>query len=249
METVLTKKKRGVPGRTLKWIAIVTMFIDHAAAVLLEAWARQRQGWGGVESYSFYIVMRGVGRLAFPIFCFLLVEGYLHTRNRWKYLARLCVFGAISEIPFDLAFQRQLLDWTYQNVYFTLALGLLSLLLWDWIVGSSFKESSILRRLGGFACVAVVAAFAYVCRTDYSAIGVLVIFFLYLLRQKEWWRNAVTGLLLLISSPLEAASFPDWLLFHFYNGERGRQPKYLFYIFYPAHLLLLVGIRYLIFGG
>lgn len=75
--------------------------------------------------YQTDMVLRGIGRVAFPIFCFLLVEGFLHTKNVWKYAGRLALFALVSEIPFDLAFQGEWLFMGYQNIFFTLLVGLL----------------------------------------------------------------------------------------------------------------------------
>ena len=97
-----TERKKGIPGSVLKWIAVLSMLVDHASAVLVEgSWAV------GIRAVSYrnYMILRGIGRLAFPIYCFLLVEGILHTRDVKKYLLRLFAFALISEIPFNLAFQ------------------------------------------------------------------------------------------------------------------------------------------------
>ncbi|MCI9067722.1 MAG: conjugal transfer protein TraX, partial [Lachnospiraceae bacterium] len=85
------KGKKILNGRTLKWIAVVTMFIDHLGIVLSP----------GVST-EVWRTMRIVGRIAFPIFCFLLVEGFYHTRDVKKYLLRLGAFALVSELPFDL---------------------------------------------------------------------------------------------------------------------------------------------------
>ena len=104
------EKAVGLSGSTLKLIAIVTMFIDHLGVVAFET---------QISNYMVpYYIMRLIGRLAFPIFCFLLVEGFFHTRDVKKYALRLLVFAFISEIPFDLAFNRQLFYWRHQNVFF-----------------------------------------------------------------------------------------------------------------------------------
>ena len=111
------EKAVGLSGSTLKLIAIVTMFIDHLGVVAFET---------QISNYMVpYYIMRLIGRLAFPIFCFLLVEGFFHTRDVKKYALRLLVFAFISEIPFDLAFNRQMFYWRHQNVFFTLFIGLL----------------------------------------------------------------------------------------------------------------------------
>ncbi|MCM1188166.1 MAG: conjugal transfer protein TraX [bacterium] len=141
------QKKGGLSGSTVKIIAVAAMLIDHiAAAVLMRMlivrgmyslpndgnqvlrWLLQNAGlYYGMQA------MRTVGRLGFPIFCFLLVEGFQKTRNLKKYIFRLGLFALISEIPFDLAFSGCVLEGGYQNVYFTLFLGILALAAFDFI--------------------------------------------------------------------------------------------------------------------
>ena len=134
-----TKEKRGISGSTLKLIAIITMLIDHTAATILDRTLIARglgNLSGDVQATQDFLVQNGtlygidmarrlIGRLAFPIFCFLLIEGFLHTRNVWKYAIRLGVFALISEIPFDLAFHAKFFYFQYQNVFFTLLIGVL----------------------------------------------------------------------------------------------------------------------------
>lgn len=95
-------KSQEIAGSALKIIALVTMLIDHIAATLLLELIRD--GIGGKALIDVYWVMRSVGRMAFPIYCFLLVEGFKYTSDRTKYALRLVCFAAISEIPFDMAF-------------------------------------------------------------------------------------------------------------------------------------------------
>jgi hypothetical protein len=120
---------REISGSTLKLIAIITMLIDHTAAVVLEKIivAGESSNTIAYDSvlYFIYVLMRMIGRLAFPIFCFLLVEGFLHTRSVRKYAIRLAAFALISEIPFDLALFGEPFYFNYQNVFFTLLIGLL----------------------------------------------------------------------------------------------------------------------------
>lgn len=123
--------KRGISGSTVKLVAIVTMFIDHFAAAVL-ARVLISGGWTD-QLYAIYQVFRMVGRLGFPIFCFLLVEGFDKTGSRVKYALRLGMFALISEVPFDLAFSAKTLEFGYQNVYFTLFLGLLALCAYDFL--------------------------------------------------------------------------------------------------------------------
>lgn len=110
-------------GTTLKWIAVISMLIDHTAEVLINHNAALTDPiWAQI-----YVLMRGIGRIAFPIYAFLLVEGFLHTKDVKKYLARMLTFAVVSEIPFDLAVFHTPFYWGYQNVFFTLFLGLLAL--------------------------------------------------------------------------------------------------------------------------
>ena len=233
------EKKNGISGSALKWIAALTMFIDHCTAVLVEA------GWiAGFRavSYNEYLVLRGIGRLAFPIYCFLLAEGLLHTRNVKKYLLRMGLFALISELPFDLALHRTFFTPKYQNVFFTLFFGLLALSLWQWLT-----QKKGFRALG-LLLIAALAWLAELCRTDYGWQGVAVISLMYLLRELPVPRDLGMLAVLFTSSTLELAAFPDVVLFRLYNGQRGRQRKYFFYLFYPAHLLILAGIRWALWG-
>lgn len=241
LESVEVNKKKGLPGSALKWVAVLSMFIDHASAVLIEgSWIA---GYRNV-SYNVYLVLRGIGRLAFPIYCFLLVEGLLHTRNVKKYLGRLLIFALISDVPFDLAFTRSLVSWDYNNVFLTLFFGLLGLALWRLITEERDFKALWWRQLLGFACIAAMVVTAELLKTDYGGKGVAVISLMYLLRAHPWPRDLGCFTALYLASPLELAALPDVALFRLYNGERGRQSKYFFYIFYPAHLLILSGIRW-----
>lgn len=137
---VSSKEKKGIAGSTIKLIAIITMLIDHIGACILTRMLLVR-GMAQVSSleeeelflaqngglYDLMFVTRMIGRLGFPIFCFLLVEGFQKTRNVKKYAMRLGLFALISEIPFDLATGGQFFNLEYQNVYFTLLVGILLL--------------------------------------------------------------------------------------------------------------------------
>lgn len=149
--------KKGLSGSTIKLIAIIAMLIDHTAATILER-MMMRAGYTLVMSdnrlmsawiaghpllYYSYITMRLIGRFGFPIFCFLLVEGFVHTRNRVKYALRLFLFALISEIPFDLAVHGEWFYTQYQNVFFTLFIGLITM------CAFSFFEEWLKRLKGG----------------------------------------------------------------------------------------------------
>ncbi len=138
-ETIRPAGKGGLSGSTIKIIAVIAMLIDHAAATVLIRYlisgiqtaqaAGTALAWEQEHTilYSAYYLMRDIGRLGFPIFCFLLAEGFQRTKNVKKYALRLGMFALISEIPFNLAICGQASNLEYQNVYFTLLLGLLAL--------------------------------------------------------------------------------------------------------------------------
>ena len=224
---------KGLSGSTLKIIAMVTMLIDHIGAAVL---ARMIIA-GNVELYDTYRVLRMMGRIAFPIFCFLLVEGFCYTRNAKKYAARLCLFAVISEVPFDLAFASKVLEFEYQNVFFTLAIGLLTIMAYKKVAESAIENPMTKWFLQ--LAVAVTGGFAAeLLKTDYGMLGVVVIVAFYAVRAYRGAQIAMGCILFVENITALLAFVPVWL----YNGTRGLNVKWLFYVFYPAHLLVLYGI-------
>lgn len=232
--------KKPLTGSALKWIAILTMLIDHAGACLIEVFVMNAYGTSPLAGrltgeqimawYDFDVYLRLIGRIAFPIFCFLLVEGAVHTRNMGKYMLRLALFAILSEVPFDLAFHNMLIFTGSQNVYLTLALGLAAV----WIL-KGWKMEKWRLPVG----LLLPAFAARLLQTDYGAVGVLVIVLMYLFREMPWIRAAACVFVLVTFHSLEWPAVFSFLLIALYNGERGRQPKYFFYGFYPVHLLVL----------
>ena len=149
---------------------------------------------------------------------------------------RLFLFALISEIPFDLAFRYQILEFTYQNVFFTLLIGLLTI----WAMEVLRQKSPVLALLP--ACVGLLAG--NLMQTDYSWKGVLLILVLYLfyLYPAE---KTIAGCLCLLWEPAACLAF---VFLNLYNGKRGRSIKAFFYWFYPLHLLVLVMIRNILFS-
>lgn len=224
---------KGISGSTLKMIAIITMLIDHIGAAVL---ARLLiTGQGGQLTYQIYLVLRTIGRIAFPIFCFLLVEGFEHTKDRRKYALRLLGFALISEVPFDLAFSSAILEFEHQNVFFTLFIGLLTIQGFHAVEEKTEWTPLIRGFLLALIMFAGMAA-AYCLHTDYDAKGVMCIVALYVFRKVRgaqilagcvafgWW---------------EIEALVAFIPIAFYNGKRGWNLKYVFYLFYPVHLLVL----------
>ncbi len=190
------------------------MLIDHTGAILFPG------NW----------TFRYIGRLAFPIFCFLLVEGVCHTHNIRLYMLRLGAFALISEIPYDLAFHGKILEFEGQNVFFTLFLGVLLLYVLEKSSEWPVKAVEVL----------LVMWVAVVMKTDYSFKGILLISMFYFFRgflaydlagAAVWnflWNNRIQEYGVFAVIPIAL-----------YNGERGKPMKYFFYAFYPMHLLVL----------
>lgn len=250
-----TDSSNPLPASVLKWIALLTMLIDHIGASTLQYLLH-----GSKEGtlYNVYDILRDIGRIAFPLYIFLLVEGLQHTRSKGKYLLRLFLFALISEVPFDLAFYRQTFFWHSQNVFFTLAIGLAMI----WAMDCFEKEITKLQNTPGkkpspvafalyrsflfIALIALGCCLAFLLYTDYNFVGILAIFAAYLLRRNPIKAMAICCLTLLLSSPREIFALGSLIPISLYNGKRGRQPKYFFYAFYPVHLILL-WLVYLLF--
>ncbi len=247
----VTKKLGGVglTGASLKWIALVTMLLDHIAyAVLYKAYIVPNSISSGATLYGIYRIMRAIGRVSFPLFCFLITEGWRHTSNRARYAFRLFVFGLLSEIPYDLAFQGALVSMSHQNVFFTLFLGLVAIAVWDRVTEDN---KTWVGKCLGTVLVFGVASIAQLTDTDYGLAGVLIIFVFHVFRGHTLLMFiAYVGALGVSvgfgSSEIEMFASAAFLLMLLYNGQRGKQNKYLFYVFYPAHLLVLAGLRYVL---
>lgn len=205
----------------LKIMALVSMIIDHYGAIFHE----------GVDIY------RIIGRLAFPIYCFLLVEGYMHTKNIKKYGIRLFIFALVSEIPFDLAFYGKI-EFGHQNIFFTLLIGLITIYFLDKKEGRFKNNKSLVLSASILA-----ATLLYV---DYSFIGIIYILAFYYYKELPKAKRLPKVGLVLLASNLLAGIMQQYSLLalpiiYLYNGELGPKNKVLqmlFYIAYPLHLAI-----------
>lgn len=228
-------------------LAMIFMLLDHlwATVVLGNDW------------------MTCVGRLAFPIFAFLLAEGFFHTRSRKNYAKRLLIFALISEIPFNLMVSGRIFFPIHQNVLWTflIAFGLMA---WNERVKDAAPWRRALRFAASFLMGLVVGLLTMV---DYYGYGVAMVLTFYIFRGGSWrhrlgqavmlwWINSslmgglvyefeVLGRLWVIHQQSFAvlALIPIWL----YRGNPGHRSKafqYFCYAFYPVHMLILALIRY-----
>lgn len=206
-------------GFQLKLLAMLAMTADHIGAVF----------------FPEIPLLRWIGRMAMPVLCFFIGEGLRHTRSPRRYLLRLTGFALLSELPFDLAFYGGI-EWGHQNVYFTLALGLLAL----WAIQSRDMEGWLL------ALTAALAAELLGC--DYGMYGVLLILLLDRFHRARSEQLAAAALLNLAFFGLQTQtlSLIALPLLWLYNGKRGRDDRRLFYLYYPAHLCVLGILRFVL---
>ena len=228
-------------GSVLKVIAMISMLIDHTAAYVLSGyqWARSAFLVIGSHSLSIYRMMRIMGRIAFPIFCFLLVEGFMHTSSRIRYGRNLFIFALISEIPWNLVHSDSFL-YKGQNVFFTLFLGYIALCIIE-----KYNDDKR-KQLAGLLLGLLVAILLH---ADYGVSGYGFIIMIYALRDNRIIR-AIIGSCFLSNPYYAGIAFIPIAL---YNGERGfikgKISKYAFYAFYPVHMLVLYAVRTVLMLG
>ncbi|MFP4016273.1 MAG: TraX family protein [Halanaerobiales bacterium] len=208
----------------LKMIGILTMTVDHIGSIV----------------FPDLLFLRVIGRLAYPIFAFLISEGYRKTGDVTDYIGRLLVFAFFSQLAYQHVFGTERL-----NVLFTFALALYAIYKYE-------KTNNIL-------VVFIVALAAQLLHTEYGAYGVLMVFIFYryhhnfketvkyfsLLAIAYVGYNVVSNYsdiqnsTILFISIIQLFTIPSLLLIYLYNGKRGPRAKYLFYVFYPGHILLI----------
>lgn len=237
-------KRIDISAAALHIIAMTFMLMDHLWATLLPA-----QDW-----------LTCIGRIAFPVFAFMTVEGYFHTHNLKKYMLRLLLFALLSEIPFDLMYGGTWFYPIHQNVIWTLLMGLLGIHLMETVHKNQKRWVYVLTA---FVTVVLGMIFGTLCMVDYYGVGVLTVFVFYLFRGRRWWCllgqflalywlnvELLGGLMYpvqLFGAEFEVcqqglallALIPVWL----YRGRQGYHSKpfqYICYAFYPVHMLVLV---------
>ena len=216
-------------GTQLKLFAILCMLIDHI----------------GYMFFPGVLWLRAIGRLSMPIFAFFLSEAFIHTSNRLQFVLRLGLFALISELPYDYAFYGRV-NFGNQNVMLTYFIAALALYFFEYIAGDWKEHFDVLRFISGFAAVGIMAYISYLLKTDYNYKAVLVIFIFYVLKDFAQWIRVLPGVALLVA--LKHNSVYKYVGLGavpllFYNGKKGIGLKWFFYIFYPAHLLVLYLIK------
>ena len=211
----------------IKLIAMACMVMDHVGFVF----------------FPQYTWMRDIGRIAFPLFAFMIVEGFHYTSDKKKYLGRIAILAGVSEIPFDLALTSGIYDneMMLQNTCFTLLLGLILLTIIEHIGTIKNRFRKIL-----FNFLAVISAMflAWWLRFDYGWQGILIIYVFELFRNNYIKKIIFTTIVMSTRGTWGLFGMFSFIPIWFYNGREGRKMKYLFYLFYPLHLIIIYLVRY-----
>ena len=227
-------RQRRLPQEALKLIACLTMLIDHFGHAIVPELSMPHMA-------EFYYACRITGRIAFPIYCFLLAEGMHHTRNPGKYIQRLAIGILLAELPYDFLFEGGI-SWESQSVMVTLTLGAVMLLCMQkteksWqklLMAAPFTLLAELAKsdYGGWG-IAMIAVFAFLDRLPAQIFGLLLVNVL---------MNSVAVPFFGVAVPIQLFAVLAMLLIAFYSGEKithSRAVQWGFYLFYPVHLLVL----------
>lgn len=224
--------KKFLPREALKIIACLAMLIDHIGAALLP-----------LEQA---LPLRMIGRIAFPIFCFLFAEGAVYTHSPLKYSLRLLVGMALAEIPFDLLFFEKM-TWEHSSVMVTLFLGLMA------ILAVQKTDPTWLKCLASLPFILL----GDMLHTDYGSLGVLLVLGMYLVRQSQYasllravllaavclaFNGSVVDLTV-VRIPLQMFALLALVPIELYNGKRltaNKVAQWSFYLFYPLHIAVLL---------
>lgn len=240
----------------VKWIAMITMLIDHLAFLL--------HSDCGLDSTT-YIAMRTIGRIAFPLFCFEIVECVHFTKHRWKHLLRLFLLAVVSELPFNLLFAGSPIALSMQNVCFTFVLIFFALIITKKLQHNSlekyYRNEKVRKYLAFCMRVTVFAAagvLAYFFSVDYTWKGVaLAAFFSFSRNRKHYvfWYGVSIMLFVLIENNWCVLAAMSGLFFLFWESKDKTQDglaerfltsnysKWVCRFFYPAHIILLLLVR------
>ena len=213
-------------GFTIKCIACITMLLDHIK-------------YSGPIFQN--VLTEYLGRLSFPLFAFLVSEGYCHTSNLKKYYKRLLIFGIISQIPFML-FRTLVGEWKMLNIMFTLLFGLACVTIYD----------KIKHKYISIPLIILITLIGDFLNVDYGWLGIISVLIMYLLRNKKMFLPLIYGILIFLyyysiagykyifvtrNVLLMLFTWSSTFIINQYNGEKGKSMKYFFYWFYPVHML------------
>lgn len=202
----------------LKLLAITFMFIDHVGYVFFPS----------------NILFRIIGRLAFPLFAFQIGIGYSHTKNKEKYIVTMLLFAIISQIPFILmcSIQTQNIE---LNVLFTFLFALLII----------YSNDNIKHIVVKIPLIVIIFLLSYYIKTDYGVLGILLTIFLHYFSSNKFLILLTLIFIMILhsyfisSSLIQLYAIASFIFIWLFNGKKGPNAKWLFYIFYPLHMLIL----------
>jgi hypothetical protein len=275
MDQLMTSE-RGLSAKAIKWIAMITMAIDHAAASIVYTLYCYRF-FEDFPLVKLYQVMRTIGLFSYPLFVYLIVDSFFYTSDRKKFVKGLLIFALISEIPFDIAiilpawWQGGILDelFSFQNIFFTLTIGTLCLMCSEYVFYGSaafVSDAEVQKKMKqksydapdhsmGFnlLMVALITAIgcgiAHFLHTDYDIYGILAMVFAYLIHKTGHKKLSIFGIVLALAfnDLSEIYTLLDGFVIYASNGKRGNiQHKWLYYAFYPVHLAIFGCIKLMI---
>lgn len=205
----------------LKWIGLITMVIDHV----------------GLIFFPNILIFNLIGRISFPIFAFTTAIGFMYTKNIARYGLRLLIFAIISEPFYDFALFGTIFYTGRQNVLFTFAIGVLMLYFW-------LCYEQIVFRCLAVLLILLISEFLAV---DYNSMGLLMILFFYCFHNEYLKRDiSVAAVNVVLIGGIQSFAVFSLIPIHLYRGTKGREMKYIFYLFYPAHFAVLAGLRWLL---
>jgi len=214
----------------LKIIGIFTMLCDHTGDAIL-------------GNFSFLNI---IGRIAFPIFAFQLTQSYIHTKDLKKFIFRLFVFSIVSQMPYMLFLSTFVENIYFLNIGFTMLFSIFAILSFD----------KINNKFVGLCVSLLIAIIGQIINVDYGAFGILITLIFYIFRKNKLLMN-ICALISIASFyfikfvhspylsiteyylPLTLFTCLSLIFINLYNGKQGPKVKYLFYVFYPLHLLIL----------
>lgn len=252
MEKIIKlQEKFNLTSFKIKCIAVLSMIIDHYAAIMILGVV----GFKNMATLSLseqiqYTLMRGIGRIAFPIFAFLIVEGFVKTKDRKKYALRMLAFAIISTPTYNIAFgnafiymSKFVIAFIFGNVMWTFLLGILMMMVLDKVENTQVQ--TIFKYISYIAIILIFAFIAETIKCDRKGLGIFSIALFYLFRDSRV-KQIISGFLtFFLQGPFSYLGFIPIL---FYNGQRGKDMRYFFYIFYPLHLLVFAFLRWYLYG-
>ncbi|WP_298843210.1 TraX family protein [Clostridium sp.] len=237
----------------LKFIACLLMLIDHMGAVF----------------FPRIIILRMIGRISYPIFAYLIAIGYCKTSSFYKYICRLLIFALVSQIPFSLVFSERIKihsffdffififgrPYLHLNIFFTLAIGLIAIRVWDIVKSLLFKTMTILglgiiaeifnTDYGLYGVAIILAFYIFIDSKVKIVISQVIVYLVFSALQILLYVYEIQGKAINISWFIQMLSLLSLIFIFKYNGHKGRDLRYVFYAFYPIHLLIFGALKIL----